>query len=54
MRLSAQDSVFLLQVRKVFSSCVCKYVLGPFLSLSSFWDPCDVNVGKLNVTPEIF
>ena len=30
-----------------------KYFLRPFLSLFSFWNPSDVNVGTLNVVPEV-
>ena len=30
-----------------------KYFLRPFLSLFSFWDPYDGNVGTFNVVPEV-
>ena len=37
------------QVREVFSSCVFKYVLCLFFSLS-FWDPYSVNISALDVS----
>ena len=30
-----------------------KYFLRSFLSLSSFWDPYNANVGEFNVVPEV-
>ena len=43
---------FLSHVREVFSYYFFKYFLDSFLSLFSFWDPYNVNVGAFNV-PEI-
>ena len=42
---------FLFQVREVFSYYVFKYVLSPFLSLSSLWDSYNANVTKFDVIP---
>ena len=36
-------------IREVFNYYLFKYFLRPFLSLSSFWDPYNVNFGALNV-----
>ena len=44
---------FLSHVPEVFSSCLFRYFLRSFLSLASFWDPYNVNVGAFNVVPEV-
>ena len=44
---------FLSGVQKVFSYYLFIYFLGSFLSLFSFWDPCNENVGAFNVVPEV-
>ena len=44
---------FLYYVWEVFSYYLLKYFLRSFLSLSSFWDPYNVNVGAFNVVPEV-
>ena len=44
---------FFSHVREVFSSYLFKYFLGSFLSLFSFWDPYNANVGTLNVFQNI-
>ena len=43
---------FLSHVREVFSYYLFTYFLRSFLSLSSFWDPYNVNVDVFNV-PEV-
>ena len=43
---------FLSHVGEIFTYNLFKYFLGPFLSLFSFWDVYNVNVGALNVVPE--
>ena len=43
---------FLPHVSEVFSYYLYKYFLRSFLSFS-FWDPYNVNVGVLNVVPEV-
>ena len=45
---------FLSHVREVFNYYLFKYFLRFLLSLFSFWDPCNVNVGVFNVDPEVF
>ena len=44
---------FFSHVREVFDYNLFKYFLGSFLSLFSFWDPYNVNVGVFNVVPEV-
>ena len=44
---------FLSHVREVFDYNLFKYLLKFFLSLFSFWDPYNVNVGVFNVVPEV-
>ena len=44
---------FLSHVREVFSYYLFEYFLRPFLSLFSFWNPYNVNVGVFNVVPEV-
>ena len=44
---------FLSHVREVFSYYLFKYFLQSFLSLFSFWDPYNANVGVFNVVPEV-
>ena len=44
---------FLSHVREIFAYNLFKYFLGPFLSLSSFWDVYNVNVGAHNVVAVI-
>jgi len=39
---------FLSHVQEVFSYYFFKYFLKSFLSSSSFWDPCNANVGAFN------
>lgn len=41
--------LFSFQVRKAFSCYVFKYIWGPFISFSSFWDPYCVNISLLVV-----
>ena len=45
---------FLSQVRAVFSYYIIKYVLFPFLSLFSIWEPYNVNVSTLDVISQRF
>ena len=40
-------------VREVFGYNLLKYFLRPFLSLFSFWEPDNVNVGVFNGVPEV-
>ena len=40
-------------LRQVFSYYLFNYFLMSFLSLFSFWDPCNANVGAFNVVPEV-
>ena len=40
-------------LREVFGYHLFKYFLRPFLSLISFWDPYDANVGAFNVVPDV-
>ena len=47
------DVCFLSQVRDVFSYYVFKYILSPFVSLFSFWDPYYANISALDVVPEV-
>ena len=47
------DVFFLSQVREIISYYIFKYVLCPFLSLFSFWDPYKVNVNVFDVVPEV-
>ena len=44
---------FLSHIRKVFSYYLFKYFLRAVLSLFSFWDPYNENVGVFNVIPEV-
>ena len=44
---------FLSHVKEVFVCNLFKYFLGSFLSLFSFWDPYNANVGAFNVVPEV-
>ena len=44
---------FLFHVREVCNYNLFKYFLGSFLSLFSFWDPYNANVGVFNVVPEV-
>ena len=44
---------FLSHIRAVFGSDLFRYFLRPFLSLSSSWDPYNVNVDAFNVVPEV-
>ena len=44
---------FLSHVREVFSYYLFKYFLRYFLSLFSFWDPYNANVGAFNIVPEV-
>ena len=44
---------FFSHVREVFDYNLFKYFLGSFLSLFSFWDPYNVNVGAFNVVLEV-
>ena len=44
---------FLSHVREVLSYYLFKYFLRSFLSLFSFWDPYNENVGAFNVIPEV-
>ena len=44
---------FLSHVWQVFSYYVFKYFLRSFLSIFSFWDPYNANVGAFNVVPEV-
>ena len=44
---------FLSQVREVFSYYLFKYVISPFLSLLSFWDPYNVNISAPDVVLEV-
>ena len=46
-------SYFLSHVREVFDYNLFKYRLRSFLSLFSFSDPYNVNVGVFNVVPEV-
>ena len=36
-----------------FSYFIFKYVLGPFISLFSFWDPFNVNVSMFDIVPTV-
>ena len=47
------DIHFFLQIWKVFSHNFLKYIFSLLLSLFSFWDPYNLNVGILNVITEI-
>lgn len=47
--LSGLWDCFLLHIRKVFSYYLFKYLLRPFLSLSSFWDLYKANVGAFDI-----
>ena len=44
---------FLSHDREVFEYNLFKYFLESLLSLFSFWDPYNVNVGAFNVVPEV-
>ena len=44
---------FLFHVMEVFSYCLFLYFLTPFLSLFSFWDSYNANVGAFNVVLEV-
>ena len=44
---------FLPHVWDVFSYYLFKYFLRSFLSLFSFWEPYNANVGTLNIFPEV-
>ena len=41
---------FLSQVREVFNYDVFKHAFGPFLSLFSFWDPCNANISIVKLS----
>ena len=43
---------FLSHISKVFSYYLFIYFLRSFLSLFSFWDPYNMNIGAFNVVPE--
>jgi len=43
---------FLSHVGEVFSYYVFRYVLKSLLSVFSFWDPYDANIGAFNVVLE--
>lgn len=44
---------FFSHVREVLSHSLFKYFLESFVSLLSFWDPCNANVGVCSVVPEV-
>ena len=44
---------FLSRVRDIFSYYFLKYFIRSFLSLFSFWDPCNANIDVFNVVPEV-
>ena len=44
---------FLSHVGEIFSYFIFRYLLRPFLSLFSFWDPYNVDVGAFDVISEI-
>ena len=44
---------FLSHIWEIFSYNLFKYFLCPFFSLFPFRNPCDVNVGTLNVVPDV-
>jgi len=44
---------FLPHFRDVFSYCLLKYFLTPFLFVVFFWDTYDSNVGVFNIVPEV-
>ena len=45
---------FLSHVKEVFDCNLFGYFLWSFLSLFSFWDPCNANVVAFNVVPEVY
>ena len=45
------DVQFFPEFRQVFSHYVFKYVLSPFVSLFSFWDPHIASINRFNVVP---
>ena len=44
---------FLSQVRKIFSYYFFKYVICPFFSLFSFWDPYNANVNMFGIVLKV-